>query len=56
MSKVWDRWAPLTGLASVACSVVGTLMVLSQPQDKDSNAAILLRFSCPSDATPMRYG
>ena len=45
MGKVWDRWAPLTGLASVACSVVGTLMVLSQPQDKDSNATIVAYFA-----------
>jgi hypothetical protein len=49
MGKVWARWAPLTGLASVACSVVGTLMVLSQPQDKDSNATIVAYFASHSN-------
>jgi hypothetical protein len=48
MDKVWERWAPLTGILSIACSVVGTLMVLSQPQDKDSNAAIVAYFASHS--------
>jgi hypothetical protein len=48
MSKVWDRWAPLTGLVAVAFSVVGTLMVLNQPQDKDSNATIVAYFASHS--------
>jgi len=45
MGRVVDRWTPLTGVLSVACSVVGTLMVLSQPQDKDSNTAIVAYFA-----------
>jgi len=45
MRNAWERWAPLTGILSVACSVVGTLLVLSQPQDKDSNAAIVAYFA-----------
>jgi hypothetical protein len=48
MSKVMERWAPLTGILSVACSVVGTLMVLSQPQTKDSNASIVAYFASHS--------
>jgi hypothetical protein len=45
MRELWDRWAPLTGVLSVACSVVGTLMVLSQPQDKDSDTKIIAYFA-----------
>jgi hypothetical protein len=48
MSKVLERWAPLTGIASVACSVVGTLMVLNQPQTKDSDATIVAYFASHS--------
>lgn len=48
MRQLWDRWAPLTGVLSVACSVVGTLMVLSQPQDKDSDAKIVAYFAVHS--------
>ena len=43
--KLWDRWAPLTGLLSVACSLVGILFALNQPQDKDSNAKIVAYFA-----------
>jgi hypothetical protein len=43
--QLWERWAPLTGVLSVACSVVGTLMVLNQPQDKDSDAKIVAYFA-----------
>jgi hypothetical protein len=45
MRQLWDRWAPLTGVLSVACLVVGTLMVLDQPQDKDSDAKIVAYFA-----------
>ena len=48
MKRMWDRWGPLTGVASVVCLVVGTLMVLSQPQDKDSDAKILAYFAVHS--------
>jgi hypothetical protein len=48
MNKVWDRWAPLTGVLSVACSVVGTLMVLNQPQTKESDATIVAYFASHS--------
>src|SRR5437763_7877929 len=44
MKQLWDRWAPLTGLLSVACSVVGVMLVLNQPQDKDSDAKIVAYF------------
>jgi hypothetical protein len=45
MKQLWNRWAPLTGLASVACSFVGVMIVLNQPQDKDSNAKIAAYFA-----------
>jgi hypothetical protein len=48
MNRVWSRLAPLTGVASVACLVLGTMMVLSQPQDKDSDAKILAYFAVHS--------
>jgi hypothetical protein len=41
MRELWDRWAPLTGVLSVACSFVGVMLVLNQPQDKDSDAKIV---------------
>ena len=40
MKQLWDRWAPLAGVLSVVCSLVGVLFVLGQPQEKDSNAKI----------------
>jgi|SRR5438552_3011377 len=43
--KVWERWAPLTGIVSVVCSVYGTLLVLGQPQDTDSNEKIVAYFA-----------
>jgi len=45
MKQLWDRWAPLTGLLSVACSFVGVMLVLDQPQDKDSDAKIVAYFA-----------
>ena len=45
MKQFWDRWAPLAGVLSVACSLVGVLFVLNQPQDKDSNAKIVAYFA-----------
>ncbi len=45
MKQLWDRWAPLTGVLSVACSLVGVMFVLNQPQDKDSNAKIVAYFA-----------
>jgi len=45
MKQLWDRWAPLTGLLSVACSFVGVVFALNQPQDKDSNAKIVAYFA-----------
>ena len=43
--NLWNRWAPLTGLISVACSLVGVMFALNQPQDKDSNAKIAAYFA-----------
>jgi hypothetical protein len=45
MKQLWDRWAPLTGLLSVACSLVGFMFALNQPQDKDSDAKIVAYFT-----------
>jgi hypothetical protein len=45
MKHLWNRWGLLSGLLSVVCLVVGTLMVLSQPQDKDSDAKIVAYFA-----------
>jgi hypothetical protein len=44
MKQLWDRWGPLTGVLSVACSLVGVVLVLNQPQDKDSDAKIIAYF------------
>ena len=44
MKSLLDRWAPLTGALSVACSFVGVMVVLNQPQDKDSDAKIAAYF------------
>jgi hypothetical protein len=49
MKQLWERWGPLAGVLSAACSVVGTLIVLSQPQDKDSDAKILAYFAVHSN-------
>jgi hypothetical protein len=43
--KLWDRWAPLTGPLAVACSLVGVMFALDQPQAKDSNAKIVAYFA-----------
>ena len=45
MKQLWDRWAPLTGVLSVVCTLVGVMFALSQPQDKDSNAKISAYFA-----------
>lgn len=45
MKQLWDRWAPLTGVLAVACSLVGVMLALNQPQDKDSNAKIVAYFA-----------
>jgi len=44
MKQLWERWAPLTGVLAVACSFVGIMVALNQPQDKDSNAKIVAYF------------
>ena len=45
MKQLWDRWAPLAGVLSVACSLVGVMFALDQPQDNDSNAKIVAYFA-----------
>ena len=45
MKQLWDRGAPLTGVLAVACSLVGVMFALNQPQDKDSNAKIVAFFA-----------
>jgi len=45
MEQLWDRWAPLTGVLSVACTFVGVMFVLNQPQEKDSDAKIVGYFA-----------
>jgi hypothetical protein len=45
MRQLWERWAPLAGVISVACSLVGVLFVLNQPEAKDSNAKIVAYFA-----------
>jgi hypothetical protein len=45
MGQLWNRWAPLTGVLAVACSFVGVMFVLNQPQDKDSDAKIVGYFA-----------
>lgn len=45
MKQLLERWAPLTGVLSVVCSLVGVMVVLNQPQTKDSNAKITAYFS-----------
>ena len=45
MKQLLDRWAPLAGLVAVACSFVGVMFALNQPQDKDSNSKIVAYFA-----------
>ena len=45
MKQLWGRWAPLTGVLSVACSLVGVMLALNQPQHKDSDAKIVGYFA-----------
>ena len=45
MKNRWERWAPLTGVLSVACSFVGMMTVLNLPQGKDTDAAITAYFT-----------
>ena len=44
MNGIWERWAPLAGVLSVACSFVGVLFVLNQPESKASDAKIVAYF------------
>jgi hypothetical protein len=44
MKSLWDRWSPLTGALSVACSLVGVMIALRLPQDSDSDAKIAAYF------------
>jgi hypothetical protein len=48
MKQLLDRWSPLTGPVAVACSLVGVLFALNQPQDKDSDAKIVAYFGSHS--------
>lgn len=45
MKQLLERWAPLAGVVSVACSLVGVMFVLDQPQTKDSDAKITAYFA-----------
>jgi hypothetical protein len=45
MKQLSERWAPLAGVLSVVCSLVGVMHVLNQPQTKDSNAKIAAYFT-----------
>jgi hypothetical protein len=45
MKQLWERLTPLTGVISVACSLVGVMVVLDQPQTNDSNAKIAAYFA-----------
>jgi hypothetical protein len=49
MRPLWDRWGPLAGVLSVVCLVIGTLLVLSQPQDTASDAKIVAYFAKDSN-------
>jgi len=46
--KIWERWGPLTGVLSVVCSFVATMIALGQPQDHDSDAKIVAYFASHS--------
>jgi hypothetical protein len=48
MNASLDRWSPLSGILAVACSLVGVMLVLGQPQAKDSDAKITAYFSSHS--------
>jgi hypothetical protein len=48
VKRIWERWGPLTGLLSIPCLVVGSLMVLSQPQDSASDSSIVAYFAVHS--------
>jgi hypothetical protein len=45
MKQLLERWTPLTGVISVACSLIGVMVVLNQPQTKDTNAKIVAYFA-----------
>lgn len=45
MKNLWERWAPLAGVLSVACSLVGVMTVLNMPQGKESDATISAYFT-----------
>jgi hypothetical protein len=44
VKSLWDRWSPLTGALSVACSLVGVMFALGLPQDSDTDAKIAAYF------------
>jgi hypothetical protein len=44
MKAIWDRWAPLAGVLSVGCTLVGVMFVLNQPQSNASDAKIVAYF------------
>jgi hypothetical protein len=45
MKSFFERSAPLAGIFSVVCAVVGTLVVLDLPQESDSDANITAYFT-----------
>src|SRR6476620_9892897 len=45
MKHFFERSAPLSGILSVVCALVGTLAVLNLPQEKDSDATITAYFA-----------
>jgi hypothetical protein len=45
MKQLWDRWAPLAGVLSVGCSLIGVMFALNQPQNNDSDAKIVAYFA-----------
>ena len=48
MKSFFERSAPLSGILSVACAVVGTLTILNLPEEKDSDATITAYFASHS--------
>jgi hypothetical protein len=45
MKTFFERFAPLAGILSVACAVVGTLSVLNLPEEKDADSTITAYFT-----------
>jgi hypothetical protein len=48
MKTFFERFAPLAGILSVACAVVGTLSVLNLPQEKDTDSTVTAYFTSHS--------